>query len=74
MDYSKPTDDSQKYPPPHGGELPPPVGTPVTPSGNNDLQPLPQPPAGRGHGGAPGQWSTGLFDCFEDIPNSKLAF
>lgn len=34
--------------------------------------PLPPPPARQAHGGTPGHWNTGLFECFNDIPNCTV--
>ncbi|XP_047973648.1 protein PLANT CADMIUM RESISTANCE 2-like [Salvia hispanica] len=60
MDYSKPTDDGQKNP-----AAPPPVGP-------HDVHPVPPTSLHVQGAGPPTRWTTGLFDCFEDVPNSII--
>ncbi|KAG6399044.1 hypothetical protein SASPL_140518 [Salvia splendens] len=60
MDYSKPTDDGQKQ-----AEAPPPVGP-------HDVHPVPPTSLHVQGADPPARWTTGLFDCFEDVQNSII--
>ncbi|PIN23056.1 hypothetical protein CDL12_04225 [Handroanthus impetiginosus] len=65
----------EKSPPPtapplYGAEPPPAVGIPTAaPPGNYQFMDKGQAPPPQVRGGVPGPWSTGLCDCFSDVPN-----